>query len=504
MKSPSILACVALVAGFALLPAAAEEHPPQPANAAEARPQRGGVLSLLPADSVTEHTLDARSGKIAYTATAGTLPIFDQSGERKASIFYTAYVARDADTASRPVTFVFNGGPGAASVYLHLGVVGPKVLDFGPNGRDGAAARLRDNPASWLEFTDLVLVDPPGTGWSRTAKADDTSFFGVRSDAQVMAKVIALYVARNGRTASSKYILGESYGGFRAVKVARALQHDQGIVISGIAMASPLVEGGYVFGSGDRHSLGCALQLPSVVAAELERNSAFTAQAIAEAERFAMTEYLAVLAGPAPKGDAAKTFYGRVAQMTGLPNDLVARSRGCVRGAYLKHRREAQGEVLSIYDATIASPDPFPESDNRHSPDPVLDGFTRALGGAFVGYARDHLGFKTDMSYLVLNSEVSGKWEWERGSRGAPPSISDDIREFLAINPSFRLLIVHGYADLVTPYAVSRYVVDHLPELGEPERVQLKVYPGGHMFYFAERARLAFTDDVKGFYQPVQ
>ncbi len=134
----------------------------------------------------------------------------------------------------------------------------------------------------------------------------------------------------------------------------------------------------------------------------------------------------------------------------------------------------------------------------------MLDGFTRALGGAFLGYARDHLGFKTDVTYAVLNSEVNGKWDWDRGSRGSPPSVSDDIREALALNPSFRLMVVHGYADLVTPYAVSRYVIDHLPELGEPERVALKVYSGGHMFYFAERSRVGFTSDVKAFYQAIQ
>jgi carboxypeptidase C (cathepsin A) len=259
-----------------------------------------------------------------------------------------------------------------------------------------------------------------------------------------------------------------------------------------------------VFGGGDRYSLGCALQLPSIVAAELERNRAFTPEALAEAERFARTEYLATLAGPAPKGEAAAAFYGRVARMTGLPPELVARSRGCVRNAYLKHRREATREVLSLYDATIASPDPFPESDGRRGPDPVLEGFSRALGGAFVGYARDHLGFKTDITYAVLNSEVNGKWEWERGGRGAPPSATDDIREFLSLNPSFRLLVAHGFADLVTPYGVSRYVLDHLPELGEPERVGLKVYSGGHMFYFAERPRADFTRDAKQFYQAIQ
>jgi len=499
---PSLSAfALALLIG-ASFPCLAEDRPAKPEAGAEQH--RSSVLALLPPDSVSEHVLDGRSRKIPYTATAGTLPIIDQNGERKASVFYTAYVAKDAEAPGRPVTFVFNGGPGAASVYLHLGVAGPKILDFGPTGRDGAAARLRDNPDSWLDFTDLVLIDPIGSGWSRAAKADDTSYYGVRPDAQVAAKIIALYLARNGRSTSPKYILGESYGGFRAMKVARTLQQDQGIVVSGIIMASPLIEGGYVFGGGDRYSLGCALQLPSVVAAELERNNGFSAQAIAEAERFAMTDYLATLAGPPPKADAAQTFYGRIAGMTGLPTELVARARGCVRNAYLKHRRETQREVLSLYDATVASPDPYPESESRRGPDPVLDGFTRALGVAFVGYARDQLGFKTDMTYAVLNHEVSGKWEWERGSRGTPPSISDDIREFLSLNPSFRLLVVHGYSDLVTPYAVSRYVLDHMPELGDPDRVQLKVYPGGHMFYFAERSRLDFTRDARALYQPAQ
>ena len=484
-------------------PVLAQDQPQKPESTSEQRAGRAGVLSLLPADSVTEHVLDAPSRKIAYTATAGTLPIFDQNGERKAAVFYTAYVARGGEAANRPLTFVFNGGPGAASVYLHLGVVGPKRLDFGPTGRDGANAQLRDNTESWLEFTDLVLIDPIGTGWSRTAKPDDTGYWSVSADAQVVAKVIALYVARNARGASPKYLLGESYGGFRAVKVARALQRDQGIVVAGIVMVSPLIEGGFVFGGGDRYSLGCALQLPPIVASELERNRAFTPEAIAEAERFAMSEYLVTLAGPAPKGEAAQAFYGRVAQLTGLPPDLVARSRGCVRGAYLNHRREAQREVLSSYDATVAAPDPFPGSDRR-GPDPVLDGFTRALGGAFVGYAREHLGFKTDMTYAVLNGEVSGKWEWQGSSRGSPPSVSDDIREFLSLNPSFRLLVAHGYSDLVTPYTVSRYVIDHLPDFAEPERVQLKVYPGGHMYYFADQPRLDFARDARAFYQAIQ
>src|SRR5947209_3180673 len=129
-------------------------------------------------------TLTVGGRKIAYTATAGTLALFDQSGEKSASVFYTAYISKGADGARRPLTFAFNGGPGAASVYLNLGLAGPRIVDFGPEGRDGAAAKLVDNPDSWLAFTDLVMIDPIGTGWTRTAKPDEAkNFYGVRSDA---------------------------------------------------------------------------------------------------------------------------------------------------------------------------------------------------------------------------------------------------------------------------------------------------------------------------------
>jgi carboxypeptidase C (cathepsin A) len=474
-------------------PVAAERQRPQ---GAEQRPQGPGVLSLLPPDSVTEHTLYTVGEKLAYTATAGTLNLYEQSGERSAAIFYTAYVVKGAGR-DRPVTFVFNGGPGAASAYLHLGLVGPKILDFGPDGHDAAAARLRDNPHTWLAFTDLVIVDPIGTGWSRTAKPDNTSFYGVNADAQVMAKAIALYLAHNGRTGAPKYLLGESYGGYRAVKVARALQESQGLVIAGIVMVSPLIDGAGVFG-GDHSALNAALQLPSMAAAELERRHAFTPEALAEAEHFALTEYLTTLAGPPPQGEAARAFYAKVAQITGLPVDVVEKARGFVRGVYIKQARAADHAVVSSYDASFAVPDPFPDSDTRHGPDPILDGLTRAYGGAFVGYARDELGFKTEMTYELLARGVSGKWDWD-GRRGSADA-SGDLRELLALTPSFKLLVADGYTDLVVPYAVNRYALDHIPPIGAAGRVALKLYRGGHMFYTAPASRIAFTADAKAFY----
>jgi carboxypeptidase C (cathepsin A) len=488
-----VIACLTVAVSVA------QEPPHHDHTGNQAAQAGGGVLRLLPGDSVTDHTIDLPSGALAYTATAGTFPLFDQSGERKADVFYTSYQSKNEGGGRRPVTFVFNGGPGAASAFLHLGLVGPKIVDFGPD-HNGAAATLRDNPETWLAFTDLVLIDPIGTGWSRAAKPDDAdSFYGVHADADAMSKVIALYVAKHGRSGSPKYLLGESYGGFRSVKVARALQEQQGIIVSGLVMLSPLLEGAFLHGA-DRFALGAALQLPSLIASELERTHSFSAQALGAGERFAMTDYLTTLAGPPPSGQAADAFYRRVAELTGMPVDTVAQGKGFIGSKYVKHLRAAEKQVVSQYDVLFAAPDPLPESDASEAPDPVLDGFVRALGGAFVGYAADQLGFKTQMTYTLLAHDVSRKWKWHEGNAMQPPSVADDLRELLALDPSLRCMIGQGYSDLVVPYSVARYVRDHLPQNGIAERVDLKLYRGGHMFYLDEIPRRAFTTDVKAFY----
>jgi carboxypeptidase C (cathepsin A) len=490
-----ILTALAVAMGISALALANEAPKPDHGHGAEAAGP--GVLSLLPPDSVTEHNIDLDGRKLAYKATAGTLNLYGQSGTRTAAIFYTSYVAEN-QKGERPITFVFNGGPGAASAFLHLGLVGPKVLDFGPAARDGADAKLIDNPQSWLAFTDLVLIDPIGTGWSRTAKADDAQhFYGVKADADEIAKAIALYLSHSGRTSSPKYLFGESYGGFRAAKVAAALSDDQGIVISGIVMLSPLIDGALTFG-GTRLALGAALQLPSLAAAEMERRNAFSTKDLRAAEQFALTDYLTTLAGAPPTGAAAQTFYHHVADLTGLPADVVAQTRGFIRDAYVKHLRSGDHAIVSHYDVTLAAPDPFPESDYPRGGDPVLDGFVRAYGGAFVDYARNQLGFKTEMTYKLLADDIAGKWDWGKGGR-AMANATDDIRQLLSLHRSFRLMIAHGYSDLVTPYAANKYVVDHLPS-DIADRVAFKVYRGGHMLYTRADSRAAFTADVKSFF----
>jgi carboxypeptidase C (cathepsin A) len=497
--------------GIAAL-AGAQEHPDRPGRAGaehgreqaeqgRGRPEPGGpgVLGLLPADAVTEHSLALPGGgTLAYTATAGTFSLFDQSGARSGAIFYTAYVAKPSDPATRPITFVFNGGPGAASAFLNLGAVGPRLAVFGGNGRDASKVSLVDNPDSWLRFTDLVLIDPIGTGWSRAAKPDGANaFWGVHADAAAMAKVIALYVAKNNRVSSPKFLAGESYGGFRAVKVARALPEQQGMSVNGIIMLSPMLEGAFQFG-GARFALGAALQLPSLAAAELERKGAFSIQALADAKHFAMTDYLTTLAGPPLQGEAADRFYARVAALTGLPQDVVARQRGFIGEAFIKNLHLNDNKVVSSYDATFAVDDPHPESAVAHGPDPILDGLVRSFGSAFVSYARDELGFKTDMTYELLNPEITGNWKWNSGR--LQPSVNDDLRELFALTPSFHLMIAHGYSDMVTPFSVTRYLLDHLPQRATAGRAQLRLYRGGHMFYLDPGSRKAFAADARTMY----
>lgn len=487
------------------LPVWAQEPPPergQSETALENDRASPGIFSLIPADSTTDHVLKIGDTDLPYTATAGTLDLIGQDGNRTAKIFYTAYVAKDRKPG-RPLTFAFNGGPGAASAYLHMGLVGPKVLEFGETGDNGTTPVLKDNPDSWLAFTDLVLIDPVGTGWSRAASDEAAgNFYKVRQDAESLAKAIALYTLRNDRLDAPKYLLGESYGGFRAAKVAAALKDSQSMLVSGIVMLSPFLEGRFLGNSDD--PLSAALQLPSLAAAEMERRGTFTPGGIKEAESFAMGAYLTSLAGPHPSGSAADGLYSRLAGMTGMPKDAIARTRGFLGDIYAKQMAGA-AKVVSPYDASYAVPDAYPEAPYSQNDDPILDGYTRAYGSAFAAYARNDLGFKTEMTYSLLNTEVNRRWEWN-GNRGgdarALASTSTDLRDLLSVIPSFRLLIAHGYSDALTPYGVSRYMIDHMPPELANGRASLKVYRGGHMFYTRIPSRQAMTADARAFYEP--
>jgi carboxypeptidase C (cathepsin A) len=482
---------------------AAAQQPASENAAAEtttSAPPASGILALLPADAQTDHVFRAPSDELPYTATAGTIDLFEQSGQRAAKIFYTAYVGKER-TPGRPLSFAFNGGPGAASAYLHLGLMGPKIVDFGQSGDDGRTPQLIDNPESWLPFTDLVFIDPVGTGWSRAVDDEKArNFYGVRQDAESLAKFIALYVQRNHRLSSPKYLVGESYGGFRAAKVASAMKDSQGLLVSGMVMLSPFLDGRFLANSED--PISAALQLPSLGAARMEREGTFTSEKLVEIERFAMGEYLTTLAGPAPTGQVGDAFYRRVSEVTGLPEDSVRKVRGFVGDIYTKQAGGAD-LVVSPYEASYAVPDAYPEAPYGRNDDPILDGYTRAYGSAFAAYARHDLNFATELTYTLLNEQVNRRWEWNGGRRGdsrALASVSGDMRDLLSVIPGLRTLIVHGLSDALTPYGASRYVIDHLPIDLATGRVDLKTYPGGHMFYTRPESRRAFAEDARRFF----
>jgi carboxypeptidase C (cathepsin A) len=454
-----------------------------------------------PADSTTHHQLSLGDKQFAYTATAGSVAIKDDKGEKQADIFFLAFTLDGADAAQRPVTYAFNGGPGAASAYLDLGALGPRMLDFGAAGKpEPVIEHVVDNPDSWLPFTDLVFIDPAGTGFSRAASSDAAKkLYGVGPDLDALAQVIRLHLGRSNRLASPIYLVGESYGGFRAARLAQLLAAEDGIAAAGVMLISPVIE--FRLMSGDRFDvLPWALRLPAYAAVALEAKQALTLDALKEPERFALNDYLVALA--AGTRGTPEHFYDRVAELTGLDTATVSRWGGRVPpGAYVKALHRADGQIVSRYDGTVAAPDPDPASAYGED-DPLLQGTIAPFTRAFTAYARDELGVSTDLAYHLLSSEVGRHWQWHDGNSGQRADVgsADALARALALQPHLKVLIAHGLTDLTTPYMMSRYVIDHLPSSVTAERVTLKLYPGGHMMYLRSGSRRQLHDDAAVFY----
>jgi carboxypeptidase C (cathepsin A) len=493
----------ALAAALLASPVPAQDAPPEtPAAPAT------GILRLLPEPVATRHELEQGGWRLAYGATAGTLLLRDGKGETTAAIFHVAYTLEPPDPA-RPVTFVFNGGPGAASAFLHLGGLGPRMVAFSDQGGYlPPPARLLDNPDSWLAFTDLVFVDPVGTGYSRAVEpgeAAERRFFGVRQDAAAMAAFIRLQLARTGRTLSPVFLAGESYGGFRAALLARALQEESGIDPSGVVLISPalafaLLEGG---GDDDHLLLPFVVTLPSLAAVHLERQGhpGSLADRLREVERWALSDYLVgLVAGPSaiPSG-----MVERLAGLTGLPPDLVRESHGRIPvGRFIKEYARARGRVLSRYDGAIDGPDPAPRRPHASGPDPVLDRAVPVWSSAFVAYVQDELGYRTDVTYRLLDPEISGKWDYGiSGGRQGHAEALGELQAGRTLNPALEVLVVHGYTDLVTPYLASRYLLDQLPPLAGAAPITFRVHPGGHMLYMRAESRRALAADARALYE---
>lgn len=467
-------------------------------NARQATPQGPD----LPQPTVTRHELVLPGRTLRYTATAGSLPVRDQAGRTLAEIAYIAYVLdRDqgAPATGRPVTFAFNGGPGAASAYLNLGLMGPRRLPFGRQGDTPSMPPLLvDNAETWLDFTDLVFIDPVGTGFSRFASGNDDArglLWSVEGDYKSLARVIANWLRQSDRLASPKFLVGESYGGFRAPKVASELQTGDGVGISGIVMLSPVLD--FTYQRDPRASpLRWVVQLPAMAAVKLEREGKLSRQAVAEAESYASGEYLTdLLKGPRDRA-AVKRMTDRVSALTGLDRALVERLGGKVdTGTFLRELDRAKGLVGSPYDGNVSALDPAPEAASSRAPDAVLEAITAPLTSAMLSHYANELNWRPEGRYFLLNEEVGRRWSYGQG-RGDRESMSE-LRSALALDPRLEVIVAHGFSDLVTPYFESRLLLDQLPALGDPARVKLEVFPGGHMFYSRDASRAGLREAVR-------
>ena len=457
----------------------------------------------------THHTIQLGQRSLDYRAIAETIALHDEKGVKTASVFTIAYIAEPQPGQARPVAFCFNGGPGAAAVFLHLGAAGPRIMKPDPSGRvPEPPPQIVDNPATWLDFTDLVFVDPVGTGFSRGESDGDNKdgnagkpFWNVRSDIQSLDAVVRLWLTKYERWGSPVYLVGESYGGFRIGAMAKSLARDEGIVPTGLVFVSPALDPLII--NPDSTSLALAsAELPSLAAtaASFAGNNNFDPTPV---EHFALTDYLVGLAnmkGVPPPGDP---FIAKVAAMIGLPADIVRRERGWVGGAVFAHElRRDHDQVLSLYDATITRPSPANPWDPTAG-DPVLQNSIAAYTAAFNAYAPDGLGYHSDLQYRVLPMNIVHQWNFDgsrEGQDGLGLSLSG-LQTALLDHPETKVLIANGRYDLVTPYFSSRWLVD---QLGIPdavrEAIRIKVYDGGHMMYLRPQSLTALSADVRALF----
>lgn len=461
------------------------------AAARDARP------SLRAAASVHRITLPDRT--LAFEAVAGLLPVRDDKGDAVAEAGAVAFLLQTHGGNARPVTFVLGGGPGSASAYLNIGALGPWRIAF--DGGPSMRRPLLVNPDTWLDFTDLVFIDPPGTGYARmpSARLRDR-IWSVQGDLDALAGVVARWLVANGRLGSPKFLLGQSYGGFRAPGLAATLRRSHGVALNGLILLSPILDYGWR-NHAKTSPLSFASLLPSMAAARLEREGRFAPEALAEAESYAAGAFITdFLRGPADAAAVAR-MVERVTAITGLPTAVVRDARGRIdEHAFQREIARANGQVTSSYDAAVAGPDPDPTVPRPEFSDPFLAAVRAPFTAAMVELLRDRLRRSAAASYEVSSQAVFDGWDW--GSDGGLPEAVSALRRALAIDPRLRVLVAHGYTDLQTPYFESRLILDQLPDLGA-DRVLRRTYRGGHMFYSRAESRAAFRRDAAAFFRAV-
>ena len=456
---------------------------------------------------VTRHSITVNGRQLRYTVTAGVMPLKSASGETEARIFYMAYTLDgDGRAAERPLMFSFNGGPGSSSVWLHLGALGPRrveMLDDG--GMPAPPFRLVDNDQTWLDLTDLVFIDPVGTGYSRAARPDLAQrYFGLQGDIQSVGEFIRLYLVKNQRWTSPLFLVGESYGTTRAAGLAGYLV-ERGVAFNGVLLVSTILNFQTArFGKGN--DLPYVLFLPTYTATawyhkrlapDLQRDLRRT---LDEVERWAVNDYTVALA----KGDRLtpaerQEVIERLHRYTGLDRRFIDNSELRIEiQRFDKELLRDQKRTVGRLDSRLKGFDELAVTE-RPEFDPSMAAIRPPYTATFNQYVRSELGFRSDLEYFILGGGV-GRWDF--GSDNAYADTSEALRSAFAKNPYMKLFVASGYYDLATPYFATEYTLRHMgldPSLHG--NVTTSYYEAGHMMYIEQNSLAQFKRDAAAFVQ---
>ena len=464
--------------------------------------------------SVTDHNVKIGAQTVPYKATAATILLKNEKEEPTALIYYTAYTRSDTkDISERPISFVYNGGPGSASVWLHMGAFGPKrVVTSNAEPTPPPPYKVADNAGSLLDKTDLVFIDPVGTGFSHAVgKAQDKDFWGVDSDVKSLAEFITIYVSRNNRWNSPKLLIGESYGTFRSAALSNYLQNHEGMYFNGIVLISSVLDLGTIsFNPGEDQPY--VFYLPSYAATawyhKVLPNRPDNVHALIDQTRqFAVTEYASALMkgsqlSATEKADIAK----KMSHYTGLSEDYLIKANLRVNlPQFMEELQRSRGLTTGRLDARFSGFTYDLLAEYAQS-DPQSDAITGAYTSAFNTYLRDDLKFGLqDRKYRTVSEEAEPAWDWKHKAGdnfGFPgsPNVEGDLIQAILTNPHLQVEVENGLYDLATPFVATEYTMEHL---GLPEKLQknihLQYYDAGHMMYLHDEDLAKLKANVAAF-----
>ncbi|MEG9433123.1 S10 family peptidase [Terriglobus sp. ADX1] len=449
----------------------------------------------LPPDAHVEQSITVDGKPLKYTVTVGTLPVRNADGKVAGQVVFTSYTVPGAD---RPVTFALNGGPGAASVYLNFGAIGPKRVPFGEdNSSPSDTPTLVDNPGTWLDFTDLVFIDPIGTGFSRSEVSEAESkklFYAPTADVNYLSRIIYDWLLKNGRMMSRKYLIGESYGGFRGPRITRYLQTQLGVGLNGVVLVSPYLNPS-ITDNGDLSPLPWIVTMPSMAAANLERQGKLTSASMKDVIDYAEGEYATDLIRGSSDPGTKDRMVAKVTQLTGLDPDFVRAEGGRIEpDVFLREVHRKEGKLGSVYDSNVTALDPFPYNRDQKTGDPILDTIIAPLTQSMVNFVTQTVGWKVDARYNALSYEVGRMWD--RSGRDERSGSGTQLRQAVAADPKLHVLIAHGWNDLSCPFMGSIVTVNQIPQ-ATAQRILIHEYPGGHMFYTRSGSQKSLKQDAR-------